>query len=57
LHAERFTTALISSITDHAVRDLPLTGAIDQFVDSTDALAHRARSRRLANGLYHHPRQ
>jgi hypothetical protein len=52
LHAERFTEALLSSITDPAVRALPLTGAIDQFVDSTDALAHRTRSRALVTALY-----
>ncbi len=52
LHAERFTAALLDTITDPAVRGLPLTGAIDQFADSTDALAHRTRSRRLAEALY-----
>lgn len=52
LHAERFSEALMSSIHDPAVRALPLTGAIDQFVDSTDALAHASRSRALAAALY-----
>jgi hypothetical protein len=52
LHAERITEALISSITDPAVRALPLTGAIDQFVDSTDVLAYRTRSHALAAALY-----
>jgi hypothetical protein len=52
LHAERFTAALISSITDPALRDLPLTGAIDQFVDSADALGHRTRSRALTIALF-----
>ena len=52
LHAERFTEALTRSITDPAIRGLPLTGAIDQFVDSTDALAHRTRSRALVAALY-----
>lgn len=52
LQAGRFTQTLISSITDPAVRALPFTGAIDQFVDSTDALAHRTRSRALAAALY-----
>lgn len=47
LHAERFTAALAATIRDPAVRDLPLTGAVDQFVDSTDALEDRARTRRL----------
>lgn len=35
--AERFTSALLEAITDPAVRRLPLTGAVDQFIDSTDA--------------------
>ena len=52
LQAERFTQALISGIHDPAIRALPLTGAIDQFVDSTDALGHRTRSRALAAALY-----
>ncbi|MFJ8912724.1 DUF4037 domain-containing protein [Amycolatopsis sp. NPDC102389] len=51
LHAERFTAALITTIHDPALRDLPLTGAIDQFVDSTDALGPRALTRRLAQAL------
>ncbi|GAP49431.1 DUF4037 domain-containing protein [Streptomyces azureus] len=39
LHAERFTAALRARITDPALRSLPDTGAIDQWVDSTDALS------------------
>jgi hypothetical protein len=35
--AERFTAALREAITDPAVRSLPPTGAVDQFIDSTDA--------------------
>ncbi|MEU6014376.1 DUF4037 domain-containing protein [Streptomyces sp. NPDC047515] len=38
LHAERFTAALTARITDPAVRALPVSGAVDQFVDSTDVL-------------------
>ncbi|MCX4451155.1 DUF4037 domain-containing protein [Streptomyces sp. NBC_01789] len=49
LHAERFAEALTSSITDPAVRALPMTGAVDQFIDNTDALSRpdltRAASR------------
>ena len=52
LGAERFSEALIRSIDDPSLRALPLTGAIDQFVDSTDALADRTRSRALAAALY-----
>jgi hypothetical protein len=47
LHAERFAQALLRSIADPAVRELPLSGAIDQFVDNTDVLMDRARCRRL----------
>ncbi|MFF0152590.1 DUF4037 domain-containing protein [Micromonospora sp. NPDC005203] len=54
LHAERFTQALIGSISDHVLRALPPTGAIDQFVDNTDALGHRTRSRALTAALYRH---
>jgi Domain of unknown function (DUF4037) len=37
LGAARFTKALLESITDPRLAGLPLTGAIDQFTDSTDA--------------------
>ncbi len=36
--AGRFAAALRHSISDDQIRRLPLTGAVDQFVDSTDAL-------------------
>jgi hypothetical protein len=35
--AERFTAALREAISDPAVKRLPPTGAVDQFIDSTDA--------------------
>jgi hypothetical protein len=35
--ADRFTAALREAITDPQIRRLPPAGAIDQFVDSTDA--------------------
>ncbi|MFC8519904.1 DUF4037 domain-containing protein [Streptomyces sp. NPDC057257] len=38
LRAERFTEALLARIEDPAIKRLPLTGAIDQFADSTDLL-------------------
>jgi Domain of unknown function (DUF4037) len=41
LGAGRFAAALRAAITDERIRALPLTGAADQFVDSTDALADR----------------
>jgi len=43
--AARFTAALRDAITDPQVRQLPLTGAIDQFVDSTDAIGNLDRCR------------
>lgn len=36
LDAYRFTDALVSTISDPAVRALPPVGAIDQYVDNTD---------------------
>jgi len=39
LHAERFTTALTTRITDPAISSLPTIGTVDQFVDSTDVLS------------------
>ncbi|GLZ28847.1 hypothetical protein Lesp02_10370 [Lentzea sp. NBRC 105346] len=47
LAAGRFSLALIAAIDDPALRDLPLTGAIDQFVDNTVALESRTFSRAL----------
>jgi len=38
LDAGRFVTALQAGITAPDLRDRPLTGAVDQFVDNTDAL-------------------
>jgi hypothetical protein len=35
--AARFTAALREAITDPQVKRLPLAGAVDQFIDSTDA--------------------
>jgi hypothetical protein len=37
LGAGRFVRALRDAITDEQIRPLPMSGAIDQFVDSTDA--------------------
>ena len=52
LHAERFTEALLTTVTDPAVRDLPVIGTVDQYADSTDVVAHRERGRRLTGALY-----
>ncbi|GIH65880.1 DUF4037 domain-containing protein [Microbispora siamensis] len=49
LRAERFTEALLETIADPEVRRLPLTGAVDQYVDSTDVLCDRPRVRRVAD--------
>lgn len=51
LDAERFAAALTAGITDPGLRGRPLTGAIDQFADSTDVLTHRGRTRALAAAL------
>ncbi|MEU3225416.1 DUF4037 domain-containing protein [Streptomyces sp. NPDC006976] len=41
LHAERFARPLAASVTDPELRGLPLTGAVDQWADSTDVLMGR----------------
>lgn len=48
LHAERFTAALRSSITDPEIRALSILGAIDQYADSTDLLGRRRTSLAVA---------
>ena len=45
LHAERFSQALLDGISDPGLRDLPLTGAVDQFADNTDLLGDRSATR------------
>ncbi len=42
LGAARFTRALRAAISDKQVRQLPLSGAVDQFIDSTDAIGDLA---------------
>jgi len=51
LGADRFSQAMLATVTDPELRALPLVGAVDQAVDSTDVLSSPARCRRLA-GLY-----
>jgi hypothetical protein len=46
LRAERFAAALLATITDPALRDLPPVGAIDQYVDSTDLIDRNYVGRR-----------
>ncbi len=48
LKASRFTEACLATVTDPMLRGLPLIGAVDQVVDSTDVLEHPRRCRRLA---------
>jgi hypothetical protein len=45
LHAERFSQALAASITDPELRQLPLTGTVDQFADNPDLFGDRAATR------------
>jgi hypothetical protein len=45
IEAERFARALRERISDERVRALPLIGAVDQFIDSTDAIGNGAVSR------------
>ena len=55
IHAERFANALSATIRDEELRriveTIGLVGAVDQFADSTDILAHAGRSRRLGDFL------
>ena len=51
LMADRFVDACLATVTDASLRSLPLIGAIDQAVDSTDVLQDPTVYRRLA-GLY-----
>ncbi|MEU1304666.1 MULTISPECIES: DUF4037 domain-containing protein [Streptomyces] len=51
LHAERFTRALKARIEDPALRDLPVVGAVDQFIDSTDVLGRPDLTRAAARAL------
>jgi Holliday junction resolvasome RuvABC endonuclease subunit len=48
LMAERFVEATIALVEDPWLRGLPLIGAVDQFVDSTQALQDPALWRRFA---------
>lgn len=49
LMADRFTDACLATVSDPTLRRLPLFGAIDQAVDSTDLLQTPESYRRLAN--------
>lgn len=49
LMADRFTEACLASVRDAHLRKLPLIGAVDQAVDSTDVLANPKLCRDLAD--------
>ncbi|MFJ5926008.1 DUF4037 domain-containing protein [Kitasatospora sp. NPDC092948] len=51
LHADRFARALRHTVTDPELRDLPLTGAVDQWADSTDLLDRPAAVRAAIDAL------
>ncbi|HEV7980130.1 DUF4037 domain-containing protein [Amycolatopsis sp.] len=51
LHAERFAEALTASVTDPEVAALPRLGAVDQYLDSTDLLDDRERTRAAADAV------
>ncbi|MFF1319123.1 MULTISPECIES: DUF4037 domain-containing protein [Streptomyces] len=53
LRADRFTAALLARLGDPVLKDMPPVGAVDQFVDSTDALTRP----RLARTLSHDARK
>ena len=46
---------LREAITDPQIRRLPPVGAIDQFVDSTDALRHVESMRAVVAAIYRLP--
>lgn len=51
LDSGRFAAALHDSIADPAIRALPMAGAVDQCIDSTDALADAAALRAAVAAL------
>lgn len=51
LHAERFAHALAATVTDPALRGLPLTGGVDQWADSTDFLGLSGPRRAAVDAL------
>jgi hypothetical protein len=55
LEAGRFATALRDAVSDPRIRRLPATGAVDQLVDSTDALRHVESMRAVVAAVYRLP--
>lgn len=55
IHGDTFAEAIRTRITNEEVRALPMyLGALDQFIDSTDALSHALRFNQFKS-LYHTP--
>lgn len=48
VNADEIASALFETISDPAIRVLPRTGAVDQFVDSTPVLTNAIRTRTIA---------
>lgn len=53
--ADRFADACLGAVPDDALRQLPLVGNVDQWVDSTDVLGHPDRVRVLAEAYGRFP--
>jgi hypothetical protein len=51
LRADRFADALRASIADPAIAQLPLVGAVDQWVDNTTALGRALSLRRAQTDM------
>ncbi|MFI9638554.1 DUF4037 domain-containing protein [Micromonospora sp. NPDC051925] len=51
LDAGRLAAALRAAIVDPVLRDRPLVGAVDQYVDNVDVLVHSDRVRRVAGAV------
>lgn len=52
IDAGRFAAALVARVGDEWLAGLPLVGAVDQFVDSTDVLCRPGLARVLAGAAY-----
>jgi len=53
LDADRFVRACLATVTEPTLRALPLIGAVDQWVDSTDVLSDPGVYRRLVTNFGH----
>jgi hypothetical protein len=53
LDCERFVEACLATVSDPALRALPLIGAVDQWVDSADVLSDPGVYRRLVTNFGH----